>query len=245
MILKSLPGCAIFTCAFSMAAIMVAGCASTGEVRHEVEGAADTCCASPEEKSHLREMRINPRETRESQRLGSSSRRYVDAELVRDPTVAQADRHVSLNRLSPDKILVVLGTYRAAFKKPRLDPRTGLQMVDVETGEPLYEESDRDIRTSLAGALSRFRGVGRTGDLDPLEFRRYIESNREESVALGHVDAMQRFFEQLHLLGLGPKEEENCRRTNLGRVCPGGLRVQQLEKAIMAKPDDASLLVRQ
>ena len=46
---------------------------------------------------------------------------------------------------------------------------------------------------------------------------------------------------QLHLLGLGPREEEISKRTLLGRVCPSGLRVQQLAEVIEATDEGLQL----
>ncbi len=207
----------------------------------ELGDITETTSLGQADRDQLVELRINPRDLTDTELLDFLSGRSLYEDVVLDPNAAPDDYLVTVNRLPSEQVQVVLMTYREVFKKAKIDPATGEQAVDSTTGKLVFEDRDREIRDDLAAALRRFRKEGREGTLDPVEFRRYLEGTPEEAAALAHVEALQRFFQQLHLLGLGPKEEDNSKRTILGRVCPSGLRVQQLQETIMVTEEVGDL----
>lgn len=201
---------------------------------------AETTSVGKAEKDQLKQLRINSRDLTMSELLDFLGGRNIYEDVVLDPEAQPDDYLVTINRLPPNQVLLVLETYRNVFKKERIDPETGEVMIDPDTGTPIYDDRDREIRDELGAALRRFRAEGREGTLDPVQFRLYLERTPEEAAAYDFVESLQSFFDQLHLLGLGPKEEENSRRTLLGRVTPNGINRVQLEQAVMYREETAS-----
>jgi hypothetical protein len=218
---------------------MSCGCATTEVAWHAPaqQALAGSLRPPPAKTNHLRELRINARDARHDELLASLGGRSVYTDAVLDPDAA-ADMHlVCIDRISSRQLVEVLKIYREVFKEPLVDPKTGEPLFDILTGKPLHANCSRQIRADLAGALQRFRGEAHGGVIDPVELRRYIEDTPSEGVALRRIAALQDFFGRLHLLGLSVKEEERARLGIIGRVCPNGLSVVQLEQAIAAQPD--------
>jgi hypothetical protein len=176
-------------------------------------------------RAQLEELQINTRGLDPTEVRDAMRGRGLYQDAVLDPGAGSSDFLVSSARLPEAQVIALLDAYRAAFKTPTSDA----------DGRPAFADRSEQVRADLSGAIDRFRKAGTSGSVDPVEFRRYLERTPTESVAYEHVEALDRFLTQLHLLGLGPREERISREAALSKVCPEGMTVGQLEAVITAE----------
>jgi filamentous hemagglutinin family protein len=138
-----------------------------------------------------------------------------------------------VTRLPSDRVSRLLSSYDELFNKPgdEIGP----------DGKAVRTSRIPDIQNALAASVKRYRDTEqKTGDIDALRFRKFLETKPDEAESLGYVRQMQGFLRQLELIGLTSRELNVSKNVLLNPVRPRGIRtVQQLEAIVKA---DTSLL---
>lgn len=157
---------------------------------------------------------------------------YDDRPQAAQP--AADDFKTVVTRLPSSRVSELLRSYDQLFNKPS---------TDEATGAVTRTSRIQDIQTALAGSVKRYRDtVQKTGDIDPVLFRRFLESGPAEAESLGNVRQMKSFLTQLELLGLTTRELNVSKNVLLNPVRPRGIRtVQQLEAIIRADTSTVAL----
>lgn len=177
------------------------------------------------QKAKLEQMGIDPRELKDPRDLLATlvGRALYDDYPAFGASAPEAQRYqVTVNRLPSPVVEDVLRAYEAVYYKPVIDPDTGRQAVDPQSGRPLTTSRSSDIQQIFRAAYDRYGEVSQ--EFKPEEFRAYIETNPAETEAAQTLQQLRAFFDRVDRLGLGPRERSIVRGALLNYVKPQQLR---------------------
>lgn len=181
--------------------------------------------------------------------LLSGSTTYDDFPRRSPPTAE--DYTTVVTRLPAERVTALLNAYDALFNKPKLDD-AGNPVINPATGQPERVSRTQDIQNSLLASVRRYRAAqqagteGRAaGDIDPVDFKRFLETGPEEGTSLGYIRELGAFLNQLDQVGLTSRELAVSKNVLLNPVRPRGIRtVQQLEAIIRANPSPSVSMIQ-
>ncbi|MFN0132115.1 MAG: beta strand repeat-containing protein, partial [Phycisphaerales bacterium] len=188
------------------------------------------------QKAKLKQLGIDPRDLTDPRALLA----MLAGRALYDDYPAFGGRdvqyQVTVNRLPTPVVEDVLRAYEAVYSKPVIDPDTGQQAVDPQTGQPMTTSRATDIQQIFRASYDRYGEVAQ--DFEPTAFAEYIRTNPAETEAAQTLEQLRTFFARVDRLGLGPRERSIVRGVLLNYIKPQQLRAPGvMETVVFGSPN--------
>jgi hypothetical protein len=168
----------------------------------------------------------------------------VPGKIASGASVPREQYQVTKNRLSSDGTKRVLDLYYSTY------------FQTDEYGRPVLKNGKRvenitAMRKAIEEAVTAYRAKTgqKTGSIDPVAFREYVESNASQGEALKHMNKLRNLFNEIlpvgdlasrRGLGLTPVEAAISRKVLVESLGVEGIEPEKLEAAILANPRRAA-----
>ncbi len=180
----------------------------------------------------IKQLGINPRNPTSSELLDQLSGAATFDDFPRRSPPTADDFTTVVNRLPADRVTDLLTTFDGVMRKPVLD-EAGNPVLD-EKGNPQRAGRSREIFDTLNGSVRRYlESTGAKGDVDPAQFRAFLESDAKEAQSLEFVRQLEVLLGKLDQIGLTSRELIQAKANMLRSVRPRGFRtIEQFETMI-------------
>jgi hypothetical protein len=162
----------------------------------------------------------------------------VPGKIATGGNLPREDYQVTKNRLSADGAQRILDMYNATY------------FQTDEYGRPLVKngkkvENTTAMNKAIEEAINAYRGKTgqKTGSIDPVKFREYVETTPSQGEALKHMNKLRNLFNEIlpvgqsgsnKGLGLTPREAAISRKVLVEALGVQGMEADKLEEAILA-----------
>ncbi len=128
-----------------------------------------------------------------------------------------------VNRLPGERVAALLRSYDRIFNTDLVD-EAGNKVLD-DQGKPRRVSRSEEIKSTLLGSVRRYRSENPqvTGEVDPLQFRAYVDNTSEEAQSKDYLEQLAQFLDVLETLGLTPRELQTSKNILLKDVRPAGV----------------------
>lgn len=186
----------------------------------------------------LKNLGIVPRNPTTEELLDFLIGRTVYNDMPRKNVPGADDYTTVVNRLPGERVTALLRSYDKVFNTDLTDD-AGTVVVDPATGKPKRVSKADDIKATLLASVRRYRAEnpGVNGEVDPLQFRAFVDNSPEDAQSSQYLDQLGEFLDQLESLGLTPRELQTSKNIMLKDVRPAGIgRVSTFEDVIRNRP---------
>lgn len=182
----------------------------------------------------IKQLGINPRNPTSGELLDQLSGSATFDDFPRRFPPTSDDYTTVVNRLPADRVTDLLTTYDGVMRKPLLDD-SGNPVLD-EAGKPQRADRRKEILDTFNASVRRYlESTGSKGDVDPAQFRAFLESDAKEAQSLQFVQQLEGLLTKLDQIGLTSREIIQAKASMLRAVRPRGFRtIDQFETMIRA-----------
>lgn len=182
----------------------------------------------------IKQLGINPRNPTSGELLDQLSGSATFDDFPRRSPPTAEDFTTVVNRLPADRVTDLLLTYDNVMRKPLLD-EGGNPVLD-ENGKAQRADRRKEILDTLNASVRRYlESTGAKGDVDPAQFRAFLESDAKEAQSLEFVQQFEVLLDKLDQIGLTSREIIQAKASMLRSVRPRGFRtIEQFETMIRA-----------
>lgn len=182
----------------------------------------------------IKQLGINPRNPTSGELLDQLSGSATFDDFPRRSPPTAEDFTTVVNRLPADRVTDLLMTYDNVMRKPLLD-EGGKPVLD-ENGKAQRADRRKEILDTLNASVRRYlESTGAKGDVDPAQFRAFLESDAKEAQSLEFVQQFEVLLNKLDQIGLTSREIIQAKASMLRAVRPRGFRtIEQFETMIRA-----------